>query len=283
MNCGRAPMLSCGLSNRSVALPGNQGQQGHRARKRFGQNFLVDESIIDQIVQRVSPAAEDRLVEIGPGLGALTNAILSRSSSLTAIELDRDLVSMLRKAHPPERLNLIQADVLKADWPAILSEDDRRVRVIGNLPYNISSPLLVMLIAYREQIIDQHFMLQREVVDRIVAGPGSNSGRLGLLLQAFYRCEKVLDVPPEAFNPAPKVHSAVVRMQTREQAAVADPKGLSEMLHVGFSQRRKMIRRTVLPWLAARDVATGEVDETLRPEQVPADVWYEWANKLALA
>lgn len=268
------------MSNRPAAPQGHQDNQGHRARKRFGQNFLVDELIIDQIVQCVSPVAEDRLIEIGPGLGALTDAILTHSSSLTAIELDRDLVARLRKAHPPERLNLIQADVLKADWPAILSEDDRRVRVIGNLPYNISSPLLVMLIAYRERIVDQHFMLQREVVDRIVAGPGNNSGRLGLLLQAFYRCEKVLDVPPEAFNPSPKVHSAVVRMRTRERAAVADPKGLSEMLHVGFSQRRKMIRRTVLPWLAARAVSIGEVDETLRPEQVPADVWYGWANKL---
>jgi len=270
------------LSNRSAAPQGgNQGHQGHRARKRFGQNFLVDELIIDQIVQCVSPAPEDRLIEIGPGLGALTDAILARLPSITAIELDRDLVARLRKAHPPERLNLIQADVLKADWPTLLSEDDRRVRVVGNLPYNISSPLLVMLIAYRDRIVDQHFMLQREVVDRIVAGPGSNSGRLGLLLQAFYRCQKVLDVPPDAFNPPPKVHSAVVRMQTREQAAVGDPKGLSEMLHVGFSQRRKMIRRTVLPWLAARAVSIGEIDETLRPEQVPADVWYGWTNSLS--
>ncbi len=152
--------------------------------------------------------------------------------------------------------------------------------MVGNLPYNISSPLLVMLIAHRAHIQDQHFMLQREVVDRIVAGPGANSGRLGLLLQAFYRCTKVLDVPPEAFKPAPRVQSAIVRMRTREQPAVSDAKALSEMLHVGFSQRRKMIRRTVIPWLSVRGVTATEIEPTLRPEQVPAEVWYGWANQL---
>ncbi|MFK7967009.1 MAG: 16S rRNA (adenine(1518)-N(6)/adenine(1519)-N(6))-dimethyltransferase RsmA [Burkholderiaceae bacterium] len=260
---------------------GSNRHGGHQARKRFGQNFLVDEHIIDQIVQCIAPAEQDHLIEIGPGLGALTNALLARLPRLTAIELDRDLVSHLRKAYSPERLTLIEADVLKADWASILATQAQRFRVVGNLPYNISSPLLVMLIAYRGQIADQHFMLQREVVDRIVAGPGASSGRLGLLLQAFYRCEKVLDVPPEAFKPAPKVQSAIVRMLTRDQPAVADAKGLSELLHVGFSQRRKMIRRTVLPWLSVRGVMATEIDPTLRPEQVPAEVWYSWANQLA--
>ena len=194
-------MLRCGLSNR----PGvGHRHQGHQARKRFGQNFLVDERIIDEIVHCVAPMPDDRLVEIGPGLGALTGALLARIPNMSAIELDRDLVARLRKIYPPERLDLIQADVLKADWPALLSADDRRVRVVGNLPYNISSPLLVMLIHYRHRIADQHFMLQREVVDRIVAGPGANSGRLGLLLQAFYRCEKVLDVSPSPSIPHPR-------------------------------------------------------------------------------
>jgi len=266
------------LSNRPGA---GDRHQGHQARKRFGQNFLVDERVIDQIVQCISPMGDQSLIEIGPGLGALTGALLARIPAMSAIELDRDLVARLRKTYPPERLNLIQADVLKADWHAILSADDRMVRVVGNLPYNISSPLLVMLIEYRNRIADQHFMLQREVVDRIVAGPGANSGRLGLLLQAFYRCEKVLDVPPESFKPAPKVQSAVVRMSTRDQAAVADAKSLSEILHVGFSQRRKMIRRTVLPWLMARGVSIDAVDDSLRPEQVPADTWYGWINALA--
>jgi len=270
------------LSNRSSSRPpASSRHQGHQVRKRFGQNFLVDEHIIDQIVQCIAPAREDRLIEIGPGLGALTTALLSRLPSLVAIELDRDLVTRLRESYPPERLTLIQSDVLRADWQSLLAGDDRPVRVVGNLPYNISSPLLVMLIDWRQRVADQHFMLQREVVDRIIAGPGAASGRLGLLLQAFYHCEKVLDVPPEAFNPAPKVQSAVVRMRTREQAAVPDAKALSEMLHVGFSQRRKMIRRTVAPWLFARGISAGEVDDSLRPEQVPADVWYGWARALS--
>ena len=257
------------------------GHSGHQPRKRFGQNFLVDEHIIDQIVQCIAPAEQDHLIEIGPGLGALTNALLAMLPRLTAIELDRDLVSHLRKAYSPERLTLIEADVLKADWGSLLATQAQPVRVVGNLPYNISSPLLVMLIAHREQIADQHFMLQREVVDRIVAGPGASSGRLGLLMQAFYRCEKVLDVPPESFKPAPKVQSAIVRMLTLDLPAVTDAKGLSELLHVGFSQRRKMIRRTVLPWLSVRGVTAPDIDPTLRPEQVPAQVWYGWANQLS--
>ncbi len=251
----------------------------HRPRKRFGQNFLIDDLIIDQIINCIRPRETDRLIEIGPGLGALTDQLIGRCEQLSVIELDRDLARRLRKQYKPEQLQLVEADVLKADWPALLESGP--VRVVGNLPYNISSPLLVLLIQYRDRIIDQHFMLQREVVDRIIAGTGPDSGRLGLLLQAFYQCEKVLDVPPESFDPPPKVQSAIVRMTVLEQARVPSADGLSELLSVGFAQRRKMIRRNLLPWLVERGIAVDEIDGSLRPEQIPAEQWYDWAAQLA--
>ncbi|MGH1360622.1 MAG: 16S rRNA (adenine(1518)-N(6)/adenine(1519)-N(6))-dimethyltransferase RsmA [Burkholderiaceae bacterium] len=263
------------MSNRSNA---GSSVQGHQARRRFGQNFLVDEGVIDQIIECIGPRNGDRLIEIGPGLGALTQGLVGRSSELTVIELDRDLAKRLRQQYSSEQLTLVESDVLKADWPALLQAG--RARIVGNLPYNISSPLLVMLIEHRRQIIDQYFMLQREVVDRIVAGPGPDCGRLGLLLQAFYRCERVLDVPPQAFRPAPKVHSAIVRMTVLKDALVPAADKLSELLSVGFSQRRKMVRRNLLPWLDARGIATDQIDGSLRPEKIPAAQWYQWAALL---
>lgn len=251
---------------------------GHHARRRFGQNFLVDRTVIDSIVRCIAPVRDDCIVEIGPGLGALTDALLLQLDHLTVVEIDRDLASRLRERYEPERLAIHQADVLQLDWPAFHAADS--LRVVGNLPYNISSPLLVLLIEHRAHVRDQHFMLQREVVDRIVAGPGPDNGRLGVLLQAFYDCERVLDVPPEAFRPAPRVHSAVVRMRTRAEARVPDARMLGEVLAIGFSQRRKMIRSTLLPWLAARGITLPGVDERERPERIPADVWYDVATQL---
>ena len=273
-------MSRSGLSNKPGGAGGDRRRvQGHQARRRFGQNFLVDEHIIEQIVRCIRPQAGEHVIEIGPGLGALTSMLLGSLEHLTSIELDRDLAARLRKQYPASQLTLVETDVLKADWPALLASTP--ARIVGNLPYNISSPLLVLLIEHRARIIDQHFMLQREVVDRIVAGPGPDCGRLGLLLQAFYHCERVLDVPSEAFDPAPKVHSGIVRMRVREQALVPDARVLSQLLSIGFSQRRKMIRRNLLPWLTERGIAIDDLDGALRPEQIPAAQWYALAAELS--
>ncbi len=251
---------------------------GHAARRRFGQNFLVDPAIIDAICHEVAPQPGDQMVEIGPGLGALTEVLLSRLERLTVIEIDRDLAARLRNRFQAGQLDVRQADALSIDWSTLFAGGP--MRVVGNLPYNISSPLLVMLIRHRHRIHDQHFMLQREVVDRIVAGPGPDNGRLGLLLQAFYHCERVLEVPPEAFRPAPRVHSAVVRMTVREQALVPDADLFSEVLAVAFTRRRKMIRTTLIPWLAARRVDLPDLDGRLRPEDMSAAQWHEIASNL---
>ena len=175
--------------------------RAHQARKRFGQNFLVDLGVIEAIVRAIGPARADRMIEIGPGLGALTAPLLDKLNSLTVIELDRDLASRLRQRFSETRLPIVQADVLNVDF----SQFGGNLRIVGNLPYNISSPLLFTLVEYADQITDQHFMLQREVVDRMVAAPGSGDySRLSVMLQYRYAIEKVFDVAPEAFDPAPR-------------------------------------------------------------------------------
>src|SRR5690554_2834583 len=181
----------------------------HQARKRFGQHFLVDEAVIDQIVRAIRPEPDDNMVEIGPGLSALTSPLLAAVAKLTVVELDRDLARGLRAAWPAERLNVVEADALSVDYSAMGAP----LRIVGNLPYNISSPLLFHLVDHADVVRDQHFMLQREVIDRMVAEPGSSDyGRLTVMLQARYSIEKLFDVAPDAFDPPPKVVSAVVRM-----------------------------------------------------------------------
>jgi 16S rRNA (adenine1518-N6/adenine1519-N6)-dimethyltransferase len=254
---------------------------GHVARKRFGQHFLVDRSVIGAIVAAIAPARSDRLVEIGPGLAALTEALFERVPRLTAIEIDRDLAARLRRRFG-ERLELIEADALRVDLRGI--GGGARLRVAGNLPYNISTPLLVHLLGQRDVVIDQHFMLQKEVVDRIVAPPGEAAyGRLGVLLQAYYDVESLFDVPPAAFDPPPRVDSSVVRMLPRADAPALDPRVLSSLLAAGFGQRRKMLRKTLLPWLQARGVEPAGISATDRPEDVPVAVWVGLAMALARA
>ena len=183
---------------------------GHHARKRFGQNFLHDRHWIERIVRAIDPQPGDALVEIGPGQAALTREVIQLTGYETAIEIDRDLATFLREQFPEEKLSLIEADALTLDWNAVL--EGRRLRIIGNLPYNISSPLLFKLLEAADRVIDQHFMLQREVVDRMVAVPGSKTfGRLSVMLQYRYQMYKLFDVPPGAFTPAPKVVSSIVR------------------------------------------------------------------------
>jgi 16S rRNA (adenine1518-N6/adenine1519-N6)-dimethyltransferase len=235
----------------------------HIARKRFGQHFLSDAGIIDAIVQAIAPQPGDAMIEIGPGLAALTQPLVERLGRLTVIELDRDLALRLR-AHG--QLDVIESDVLKVDFAAF---DAPAMRVVGNLPYNISTPILFHLLGYAGRIIDQHFMLQKEVVDRMVARPAtSDYSRLSVMLQWRYAMENVLFVPPESFEPPPRVDSAVVRMVPFAQPPVLDPARLSEIVQVAFSQRRKIMRHTLGKWLEQHGFA-GTFDVQRRAEEVP--------------
>ena len=238
----------------------------HQARKRFGQHFLTDGSVLDAIVDEIDPKADDAVVEIGPGLGALTGPLVERCGRLTVIEIDRDLAARLRKR---TELEVIEADVLDFDFVELARQRGRKLRVVGNLPYNISSPILFHLLAAVEQVIDQHFMLQKEVVERMAAVPGSKDyGRLTVMLQWRYDIESVIDVPPEAFDPPPRVESAVVRMQPLAPAPDVDAVLLEALVAVAFSQRRKMLRNTLGRWLAERDYG-GRFDLQRRAEEVP--------------
>ncbi len=223
----------------------------HQARKRFGQHFLSDHSVIDAIVRAIGPEADDNMLEIGPGLGALTGPLSAHLQRLTVVELDRDLASRLRQV---PKLHVIEADALKVDFAALAPPGGKPLRVVGNLPYNISTPILFHLLASAAHVHDQHFMLQKEVVDRMAAGPGRKAfGRLSVMLQWRYHIEPLFDVPPEAFDPPPQVHSSVVRMVPKPVADVVaiDPVRLGEIVTLAFSQRRKLLRHTLGRWLQA--------------------------------
>lgn len=241
--------------------------RAHQARKRFGQNFLVDLGVIEAIVRAIHPTREDRMIEIGPGLGALTAPLLEKLNVLNVIELDRDLASRLRQRFSEAQLPIVQADVLAVDF----SQFGQQLRIVGNLPYNISSPLLFTLVEYADQIIDQHFMLQREVVDRMVAAPGSGDySRLSVMLQYRYAIEKIFDVSPEAFDPPPRVTSSIVRMvplpPTRARAV--DESLFAAVVMRAFSQRRKMLRGVLGAWTALIPWEALQIEPTWRAEQV---------------
>ncbi len=239
----------------------------HIPRKRFGQHFLADDAIIDGIVRAIDPRPGQVMVEIGPGLAALTQPLVERLGRLIVIELDRDLAARLR-AHP--QLEVVESDVLRVDFTQLaLAHNAAKLRVVGNLPYNISTPILFHLLEYVEAVEDQHFMLQKEVIDRMVAAPAtSDYGRLSVMLQWRYAMENVLFVPPESFDPPPRVDSAVVRMVPRSNPAAVDVKRLSEIVQVAFSQRRKLLRHTLGRWLEEKGLA-GSFDLQRRAEEVP--------------
>lgn len=239
----------------------------HIARKRFGQHFLTDGNIIDAIVEAINPQPGEAMVEIGPGLAALTQPLVERIGSLTVIELDRDLAQRLR-AHG--QLNVIESDVLKVDLAQVAQGlYATKIRVAGNLPYNISTPILFHLLQYVDVIEDQHFMLQKEVIDRMVARPCTAAyGRLSVMLQWRYAMENVLLVPPQSFKPPPRVDSAVVRMVPRDNPAAVNVNLLSELVQVAFSQRRKLLRHTLGQWLQSKPFA-GEFNVQRRAEEVP--------------
>ena len=250
----------------------------HIPRKRFGQHFLSDAGIIEDIVGLISPAPGQPMVEIGPGLAALTKPLVERLGQLTVIELDRDLAVKLR-ANP--KLNVIESDVLRDDFTELAKKMAvPKLRVVGNLPYNISTPIMFHLLEHVNAIEDQHFMLQKEVIDRMVAKPAtSDFGRLSVMLQWRYALESVLFVPPESFNPPPKVNSAIVRMVPRTDFAQLDVNRLSEVVRVAFSQRRKLLRHSLGKWLEEK-AFDGNFNVQRRAEEVPVDEYIQLAQAL---
>jgi 16S rRNA (adenine1518-N6/adenine1519-N6)-dimethyltransferase len=238
----------------------------HRARKRFGQHFLRDASVIDAIVNAVDPRPGEQVVEIGPGLGAITRPLLARAGALTVIELDRDLARRWRGVNG---VTVIEADALSVDIQALAAASGA-LRVVGNLPYNISTPILFHLAQAASCVRDQHVMLQKEVVDRMVASPGSKAyGRLSVMLQWRYAMQALMDVPPMAFEPPPQVQSAVVRMRPRpaHDVAAVDAVRLGQIVTLAFSQRRKLLRGTLGAWLDAHQAGHG-FDVQRRAEEV---------------
>jgi 16S rRNA (adenine1518-N6/adenine1519-N6)-dimethyltransferase len=252
----------------------------HRPRKRFGQNFLRDASVIARIVAVIAPHPGDRLVEIGPGEGALTGPLLEAAGTLTAIELDRDLVAALRTRFPPgSGLELIEGDALSFDFRALAG--DGPLRLVGNLPYNISTPLLFHLFDQHAAVADMHFMLQKEVVDRLAAAPGSKTyGRLSVMAQYACAVTPLLSVPPGAFRPPPKVDSTVVRLvpHAKPPVAVDDPERLRRLVTAAFAQRRKTLRNTLRDHIDAEAMRAAGVDPGRRAETLSLEEFAHLAN-----
>lgn len=254
---------------------------GHTARKRFGQNFLHDNYVIDQIVTAIGPQKDQHMVEIGPGLGALTEPMCELVDALTVIELDRDLAARLR-THPfiASKLTIIEADALKYDFSQLLS-DDKPLRIFGNLPYNISTPLMFHLFSFANKVQDMHFMLQKEVVNRLAASPGNKSyGRLSVMAQYHCQIIPVLQVPPGAFNPPPKVDSAVVRLTPHQKKPVTliNEDTLHKVCAQAFNQRRKTIRNSLKESLSEKQLIDLDINPELRAENLSLEQYAKIAN-----
>ncbi|MBP0600232.1 16S rRNA (adenine(1518)-N(6)/adenine(1519)-N(6))-dimethyltransferase RsmA [Herbaspirillum sp. LeCh32-8] len=253
----------------------------HIARKRFGQNFLTDDVVLHDIIRSIGPEPGDAMVEIGPGLAAMTSLLLDTVRHLHVVELDRDLVERLNKRFDKARLTVHSADALKFDFASIPVPEGQKLRVVGNLPYNISSPLLFHLAEIAPQVQDQHFMLQKEVVERMVAEPGGKAyGRLSVMLQWRYRMELMFVVPPTAFDPPPKVDSAIVRMIPLAQPLPCRQELLEQVVTKAFSQRRKVIRNCVAGLFTEDELKQAGIDPQARPEAVPMEQFVALANLL---
>jgi 16S rRNA (adenine1518-N6/adenine1519-N6)-dimethyltransferase len=252
----------------------------HRARKRFGQNFLVCRGTIAKIVDAIAPRRSECIVEIGPGLGALTEPLLERLDHLHVVEIDRDLIARLRERYTPERVTVHEGDALAFDFGALGSD----LRIVGNLPYNISTPLLFHLAGYAASVRDMHFMLQKEVVDRMVAEPGTaDFGRLSVMLQYRFHMERLFVVPPGAFNPAPKVDSAIVRLIPKPAAELTarDEALLARLVLAAFGQRRKMLRNNLREIVDEAGLVTAGIKPTARAEELSVADYIRLANALA--
>ncbi|MCE0494115.1 16S rRNA (adenine(1518)-N(6)/adenine(1519)-N(6))-dimethyltransferase RsmA [Vibrio salinus] len=261
----------------------NDVHLGHKARKRFGQNFLNDPYIIDGIVSAINPRPGQNLVEIGPGLGALTEPVGAEVDKLSVIELDRDLADRLRQ-HPElkSKLTIYEGDAMRFDFTQLVKSNNK-LRVFGNLPYNISTPLMFHLFEFHQQIEDMHFMLQKEVVNRLAAGPGTKAyGRLTVMAQYYCKVIPVLEVPPTAFVPPPKVDSAVVRLVPYETLPypATSLKWLDRVCRDGFNQRRKTVRNCFKSLINAEDLESLGITPTLRPENLTLEQFVSLANWL---
>ena len=252
----------------------------HRARKRFGQHFLTDVGVIDDILRAVHPAADDVIVEIGPGQGAITDSLARSAGHLHAIELDRDLAAKLRRKYESNAaVTIHEADALAFDFATLGDQ----LRIVGNLPYNISTPLLFHLLRFRERIVDMHFMLQKEVVERMAAGPGSKAyGRLGIMLGCHLQIESLFNVDRLAFSPPPAVTSAVVRLDPLPKGtyAISNKAALSGLVTTAFMQRRKTLRNALKKLADAEDFAAVGIDAGLRPEQIAIADYVALSNHL---
>ena len=254
----------------------------HIAKKRFGQNFLTDQAVLRDIILAIAPRPGEVMVEIGPGLGAMTRLLLESLDQLHVVELDRDLVARLQNAFSPKKLQIHSGDALKFDFAAIPVPEGQKLRVVGNLPYNISSPLLFHLADIAPQVQDQHFMLQKEVVERMVAAPGSKAyGRLSVMLQWRYRMELLFIVPPTAFDPPPRVESAIVRMIPLPRQLDCEQALLEQVVTKAFSQRRKVLRNCVAGMFTEAQLVAAGLDPQARPETVPLEQYVELARLLA--
>ncbi|MDB5803230.1 MAG: rRNA ((1518)-N(6)/adenine(1519)-N(6))-dimethyltransferase RsmA [Betaproteobacteria bacterium] len=256
----------------------------HIPRKRFGQHFLVDQDVIAAIVDVIHPQPADLMVEIGPGLGALTKPLLARLDRLHVVEIDRDVIAQLRRDFSNERLTIHEGDALKFDFGALAAGDERPgMRVVGNLPYNISTPLLFHLAEFAPRIVDCTFMLQAEVVERMVAAPGGKEyGRLSVMLQYRFEMEQMLEVPPEAFDPPPRVDSAIVRMVPKAAGAMnaTSLERLSKLVTQAFSQRRKVLRNTLKGHVSEAQMEAAGIDARARAEEIPLENYVRLANAL---
>ena len=242
----------------------------HKARKRFGQNFLNDDFWINKIAEAVDPKEGQKIIEIGPGQAALTKELIAGAKHIYCVEIDRDLAAWLRTKFTPEQLTVLEADALKFDWRDFAAEE--KIRVVGNLPYNISSPLLFKLSEISDRVVDQHFMLQKEVVDRMVAAPGSKAyGRLSVMLQRKYRMVKLFDVPPEAFTPAPKVISSVVRLIPIHNPADVVVKTFHLVVASSFAMRRKTLKNNLAKWISPEMMEEAGIKPEQRAESVPLE------------
>jgi 16S rRNA (adenine1518-N6/adenine1519-N6)-dimethyltransferase len=261
----------------------NDVHQGHKARKRFGQNFLNDPYIIDGIVSAINPRPGENIVEIGPGLGALTEPVANEVDKLTVVELDRDLAERLRQ-HPglKDKLTIHEGDAMKFDFNQLVKPNNK-LRIFGNLPYNISTPLMFHLFEFHKDVQDMHFMLQKEVVNRLAAGPGTKAyGRLTVMAQYYCKVIPVLEVPPTAFVPPPKVDSAVVRLVPYETLPhpVTNLEWLERVCREGFNQRRKTVRNCYKGLLSSEQLETLGITPSLRPENLTLQQFVAMANWL---
>ncbi len=252
----------------------------HKAKKRFGQNFLIDESIIFQIIQSIMPESDETLVEIGPGLGAMTRPLLKAAKKMTVVELDRDLIEYLKTL---DGLTVINEDILKVDLTKLCPQG-QKLRIVGNLPYNISTPIIFHLLANVEMVDDMHFMLQKEVIDRMAATPGDSAySRLSIMVQRYCEVVPLLEIPPESFDPAPKVMSQFVRLIPYQgnPYGIKDDAIFFDVVKEAFSMKRKMLRNNLKPLMTQDEIAALGIEPTLRAENLNIEDFVTLSNYLA--